>query len=352
MRLRPADKYSVHALVAWRHRYVTARLAMEISAIQKALWSVIPSPLDATLSSIKELTVGSLHTLYLLTMVDGSRLVLKIAPSQNARLLRHEQEGLKTEAEVLQTLGAQGQIPVPRVLKYDAYGAELGAPYILMEYVPGMPLKELHPCLDANDKYYVDRQLGRFFYYISATPQLQLSFGPLVRVISGAGFDRWGEAFLSLVEAVLRDAEDLVVLLPYEQIRKEMDRLSPVLDDVREARLVVMNEGYSNILLDSRTKKVTAVLDYGRVVLGDPMLSEIFATGSSAFFEGFGSYPSLVGRGRIRQLLYACYRAIIAVVMAYYRPDRTTIPELEARRQLLEALSLLAVEEGLELEHS
>jgi hypothetical protein len=303
MHLWLADKYSVYAILSRGHRYAAARLAMDISAVQKALWRAIPPPLDATLSSIKELTTGSLHTLLLLTMADGSRLVLKIAPPQNVRLLRHEQQGLRTEAEALRALGAQNQIPVPRVLKYDAHGAELGVPYILMEYVPGMPLKELHPCLDANDKYYIDRQLGRLFYYINATPQPLPSFGPLLRVTSGAGFTTWGEAFLSLVEAVLRDAEDLVVLLPYEQIRKEMDRLSPVLNEVRESRLVIMNEGYSNILLDPRTKKATAILDYGRVLLGDPMLSEIFATGSLAFFEGFGSRPSGTGRERTRQLM-------------------------------------------------
>jgi len=271
--------------------------------------------------------------------------VLKIAPPQNTRLLRHEQEALRSEAEALQVLRAQGQIPVPRLLKYDSQGWDLGSPYILMEYIPGMPLKELHPCLDANDKRSVDRQLGRFFYYINKTPQPLSRFGPLVRVTAGAGFPTWGDAFQSLVEAVLRDAEDLVVLLPYEQIRKEVGRLVPVLNDVREAKLVTMNEGYSNILLDSRTKRVTAILDYGRVLLGDPMLSEIFATASPAFLEGYGSCPSNVGRERTRQLLYACYRAIVAVVTAYYRPNRpTAAPELEARKRLLEALSLLAVE--------
>ncbi|KAH0556490.1 hypothetical protein GP486_005609 [Trichoglossum hirsutum] len=343
---------------------------MDSSAVQKILWHAVPSPSGATLSSIKDLTAGSLHTLFLLNMADGSRLVLKLAPPQNIRLLRHEQEELETEARVLQALGAQTQIPVPRVLKYDADSTELGAPYILMEYVPGMPLKELHPCLDASDKYYVDRQLGRLFYYINAIPQLLPSFGPLVKVTSGAGFPTWGEAFLSLVEAVLRDAEDLVVLLPYEQIRKEMGRLSPVLNDVRDPKLVIMNKGYSNILLDLRTKKVTAILDYGRALLGDPMLSDIFATASPAFFEGFGSYLSGIGRERTRQLLcvldsflpyspilvnmpanhlpdtdrYACYRATVAVVTTYYRPDRASTPELEARRQLLEALSLLSAE--------
>ncbi|KAI9773329.1 MAG: hypothetical protein M1840_007544 [Geoglossum simile] len=317
---------------------------MDVSAVQKALWRAIPSPSDATLFSIKELTDGSLHSLYLLTMADGTRLVLKIAPPQNTRLLRHEQEALRSEAEALKVLEAQGQIPVPRLLKYDSQGGDLGAPYILMEYIPGMPLKELHPCLDANDKCSIDRQLGRFFYYINKTPQLLSSFGPLVRVTAGAGFATWGEAFLSLIEAVLRDAEDLVVLLPYEQIRKEVGRLLPVLNDVREARLVTMNEGYSNILLDSRTKRVTAILDYGRVLLGDPMLSEIFATASPAFIEGYGSCPLSVGRERTRQLLYACYRAIVAVVTTYYRPNRPTVPELEARKRLLEALSLLAIE--------
>jgi hypothetical protein len=285
---------------------------MDCTAIQNVLWRAVPSPSDATLSSIKELTAGSLHTLFLLNMADGSRLVLKLAPAQNIRLLRHEQEGLRTEAKVLQAFGAQDQVPVPRILKYDAHGAELGVPYILMEYIPGMPLKELHPCLDASDKRDVDWQLGRLFHYIDAIPQLLSSFGPLIRVTSGAGFATWREAFLSLVEAILRDAEDLVVLLPYEQIRNEVDRLSPVLSDVRDPKLVIMNEGYSNILLDLRTKKVTAILDYGRALLGDPMLSDIFATASPAFFEGFGSRSPSMGRERTRQLL--CVLDILSYV--------------------------------------
>src|SRR5437762_10297127 len=116
MHLRPADTSSVYAVLARSHRYAAAKLAMDISAVQKVLWRAIPSPSDPALSSIKELTAGSLHTLFLLNMVDGSRLVLKIAPPQNIRLLRHEQEGLETEAKVLQVLGAQSLIPVPRIL--------------------------------------------------------------------------------------------------------------------------------------------------------------------------------------------------------------------------------------------
>src|SRR4051794_7803566 len=106
MHLRPAGGHPIYALFDKGNRYAAAGSSMDISAVQKALRRAIPPTSDATLFSIKELTAGSLHTLFLLIMADGTRLVLKIAPPQNTRLLRHEQEGLKNEAEVLQLLRA------------------------------------------------------------------------------------------------------------------------------------------------------------------------------------------------------------------------------------------------------
>lgn len=162
------------------------------------------------------------------------------------------------------------------------------------------------------------------------------------RVSAGTGSTSWREAFVSLLESALRDAEDMLVTMPYNSIRYHILRHGPMLDQVTEARLVPINAGQpENVLLDEGTRQVYGLLGFSDVVWGDPLMAGVFMDASEAFYQGYGEYPVRERNARVRQLIYAVYRAVVAVVTHYYRP-RFASEELDARRSLTWALNQLS----------
>ncbi|KAK2612137.1 hypothetical protein QQS21_001867 [Conoideocrella luteorostrata] len=53
----------------------------------------------------------------------------------------------------------------------------------------------------------------------------------------------WSEAFLSLLESVLRDAEDATISIQYERLRRHAGRFKHVLDEVKIPSLVIVDAG-------------------------------------------------------------------------------------------------------------
>ncbi|KAI9666640.1 MAG: hypothetical protein M1821_004576 [Bathelium mastoideum] len=292
----------------------------------------------ASLQSIERLP-GHLHRIYLLRLTDGSRLILKLAPSSNVRLLRVERQALSVEAAALELLTSRIQLPIPVLIKHDQHDRSLGTSYSLQTRIGGVSMSNIGR-LSSHERANIDRTLGIYFRHISSLAAGK--FGPPNHVFSGGGSDSWRESFLQMLELALRDAEDVLVNLPYDTIRYYMQSHGHLLDQVTEARLVLLNVTHEeNVLLDERTKQVTGLMGLSEVILGDPFMATAFVRPSAAFLEGYGTSPSRTRSEAIRQLLYRVYRAIVAVVKHYYRPGSDGM-ELRARRELTDALKQLA----------
>lgn len=88
-------------------------------------------------------------------------------------------------------------------------------------------------------------------------------------------FDTWSEAFKDMLEGILMDGEDMLVALPYSEIRQVAERMEGVLDEVKEARLVVCGLGsVENVLIERRANEVTGLLDFGTAFWGDEAWGE------------------------------------------------------------------------------
>ncbi|KAF3005148.1 hypothetical protein E8E13_010458 [Curvularia kusanoi] len=134
----------------------------------------------------------------------------------------------------------------------------------------------------------------------------------------------------------------MLVTIPYDSIRYYVTRHSRALDEVVEPRLVALDMcSPDNVLIDEHTKCVTGLVGFSNVVWGDALMTGGLADGSEAFFEGFGECPARLGSVKIRMLIYAIYRAILAVAAHHYRPH-TSIDELAVRRDLVCAVNELA----------
>lgn len=273
----------------------------DFSSIQKLVHLVFRSSQSTVQQAI--LLQSRVHQVYLTKLADGSSLILKCLPAASVRLLRHEKNTLETEVRTLETLRNYTQLPVPWVVKFDNHGGQFGSPFLMMSHLPGRRLCELASRLTAAERGTIDRTLGSYVQSLTSLSATQ--FGMLHRVIDHKGCKSWREAFLALLEASLRDGEDMLVTMPYESVRYYVIKHSHFLDEVTEPRLVALDVcNPENVLIDEDTKHVTGLVGFSNVIWGDALMSGGIANGSEAFFEGFGECPARTGSVRIRILMY------------------------------------------------
>lgn len=240
--------------------------------------------------------------MYLTRLADSNFLVLKCPPAHNVRILRHEKHFLETERTTLETLHEYTHLPVPQVIKHDSQGGELGSPYLMMTYLPGRKLSELSTILTSDERSSIDHTLGSYVGALTALSATQ--FGMTHRVFAKRGCDTWKEAFLALLEAILRDGEDMLVTVPYDSIRYYIGKSSHFLDEATQPRLVALNVcDPQNVLVNERTKQVTGLVGFSNVIWGDPLMSGGIAGGSDAFFEGLGERPAQTDGIKARLLM-------------------------------------------------
>ncbi|OJD34648.1 aminoglycoside phosphotransferase protein [Diplodia corticola] len=322
--------------------------APDVPGIQKLLRDHFRSS-RTCLQQIERIQAG-LHRLYLLHLTDGSRLVLKCPPAASTRLLRSEHLSLVTEAHILELLAnssPRGHLPIPSLLCADTSpdAEPLGCSYVLRTHVHGISLAHIRPHLNRTDLAQIDHALGSCLKSLASLRAP--AFGPALAVAAGRGSGSWREAFLLLLEAVLRDAEDMLIALPYDFIRSLVQAQQATLDGVRTPVLVAMDAGRAgNVQVDEVRRCVSGLVGWGNSVWGDALLAGV-CWGYSAdqtdesnrmFWQGFGGCGGSEAEV-VRMKIYAVYKAVVAVVTQYYRPAQLDHEELEARRALTRALN-------------
>ncbi|PQE14500.1 Aminoglycoside phosphotransferase protein [Rutstroemia sp. NJR-2017a BBW] len=254
------------------------------------------------------------------------------------------------------------------MLKHSSNNREMAYPYTIFEQTPGKTLSNLSIYLSIPERQLIDKQIGSLTRSLASLTSPTGTFGTAARVLPdpfkqsspsaaiprGEGSPTWTEAFNNLLESILRDGEDMAVLLPYDVVRAHYQRLSWRLDAVTLPRLVLLDLGEKNILIESassstRTQppKVTGLRSWSQGVFGDPLLSSVFENPSASFLEGWNSSAEssepLIedpANADVRLLLYRCYRAVVGIVTEYYRPQPdSSRRELENRRNLTSALA-------------
>lgn len=230
---------------------------------------------------------GHFHRIYLLRSLVGYVYILKCAPSRDDRILRHERKSLETEGRVLDLIRASSQIPIPQNIGSDSSNRNvIHSPYLLRSYIPGRLLSSMQQYLSVTERENIDRTLGGYIRSISSIRNN--TFGPVHRVYAGSGQSTWREAFLSMLESVLRDCEDLLISLPYDSIRYYTSIQAQALDAIQEAQLVPLDAGTAqNVFIDEQTRQISGLLGFSHVVWGDPLLARCFNDASAAFWEGY-----------------------------------------------------------------
>jgi hypothetical protein len=260
---------------------------------------------DRTAQSVERL-IGDVHLNYLLHMSDGTDCIMKSGPGISRRTMRQEQNRLESESRILLKLAQNTNLPVPRRIKYASQSCSqvVRPPYLLRSFIPGRPLAELLPTMQYATKAHIEQTVG--IYFLALSTLTANAFGPPHAVHSGNGWQTWREAFLAMLEAALRDAEDMLVSIPYDSIRYHIMSRAEVLDAITTPRLAALKACLPDkVLVDEATSQVVGLLGFGDVVWGDPEMAAVFADPSDAFLLGCGM-PGLAedtGDGKTRRLM-------------------------------------------------
>jgi hypothetical protein len=172
-------------------------------------------------------------------------------------------------------------LPLVPVLLHQGQETDLpGSSFAIHDPVEGTPLALLPQPPSPASRRDVERQLGTLFRQLARLTSPTGRFGPLAAVVGtrstpsppsklGAaaaaaaanmlegglsatgGAGTWSMAFHSMLEGVLRDGEDMGIVMGYWTIRKTFRRLRYILDEVTMPRLVVVEGGgMGNVLVE------------------------------------------------------------------------------------------------------
>ncbi|KAH8661397.1 hypothetical protein BGZ60DRAFT_530353 [Tricladium varicosporioides] len=367
--------------------HLTSRMySLPIRRLREVLTHVVP---NAELGPVEELTTTQLPRLYKLNMSDDHPLYLSYAPSLAVRLLRQEATLLSSEALLLSFVAASQRKPdieaplplegnssnaallmavIPKLVKHSSNNREMAYPYSIFEPVVGEALSSVSIYLSIPERRHVDRQVGLMVHELASFISPSGTFGTTSRVLPDLfnpqspaaprvmGSEVWSEAFNVLLEGILRDGEDMNVLLPYEGIRAHFQRLSWYLDAVTQPRLVVLDAGSdSNIIVDRGAEeplsappegvRLKGLRSWSHGVFGDPLICDAFESPGEDFLAGWQAGEKIIedeANAGTRLLLYRCYRACVSVVVEHYRPQAdSSRKELEGRRALTTVLAEL-----------
>ncbi|KAJ4255047.1 hypothetical protein NW762_009851 [Fusarium torreyae] len=256
--------------------------------------------------SVKELEVvpsARLQRLYNVKVTEGPNLLLALPPPAVIRLLRSEKSTLGSEAAVLKWLSAVARERkvcsgpgskenigraagnklgfesaellsgyLPTLVRHESLAGILPVEYNLIRPPRGTTISSLSRPLSTSERRFVDFQNGQLIRRISSQVSPTRRFGIAADVLSvppsvvhhpprrfegglseSKGADSWKIAFHSMMEAILRDGEDLTIMFNYSNIRHQFERFEHLLDAVTKPRLVVLDAGEGSNTLIIRT---------------------------------------------------------------------------------------------------
>lgn len=265
---------------------------------------------------------GTYNTVFRVTLDDSRDWVVKIPPAGSAGL-SYERDLLK--GEIAFYTAAAGLDPaVPEVVHSEPDPEAAAGRHVIMTARPGAPWHECDAGMPDGERSRLRRRLGRL------TGRLHTVTGP------GYGYPAeplgplaatWREAFTSMTDALLADAERYGARLPrpVPEIRRVLAGASDVLDDVTRPALVHFDLWQGNLLLDGAAgeRSLSGVIDGERMFWGDPVADFVSPAlfgnieDDKDFLAGYAESGGPVHFGasvRTRLALYRCYLYLIMLV--------------------------------------
>jgi fructosamine-3-kinase len=291
---------------------------------------------SADVADCRPLGGGTFNAVYLVTLADGTRLVVKLPPGPRVPLLRYERGIIGTEALYYELAARCAGVRVPALIAADA--SEPAGGYLVMECCPGSPWPEVAPAPAGEERAELRAEIGR------QVARLHTMTGDRFGYPSGAVGplrETWRAAFGDMIDAVLADAGRYAVTLPRPagEVRDWFTARAPVLAEVTTPVLVHFDLWDGNVLVaaGSGRRQIGGLIDAERAFWGDP-LAELVSLAlfgdieaDLAFLRGYRSAGGTVTFDRAARQRLALYRAYLYLIMLVEVVPRQYGPARQAR---------------------
>ncbi|WP_248959115.1 phosphotransferase family protein [Sphaerisporangium perillae] len=298
-----------------------SRTKRRLSAAQ--LDALIRGALGTGVRSTEELTDGFANAVWLITLEDDRRVVLKVAPPPDLPMLRYERELLRTEAVVYHLATPTG-IPLPRLLHSGFDDPELGGDYLVLSALDGVPWNQAEASLAAADQRALRYQLGGHLATLHTIPG-QGVYGYPYAQLTG---QTWRDAFVVMMGALMDDAVRYGTSLPCSlvEIAGAVHSSVHVLDEITAPSLVHFDIWPGNVFLSmppGGAPAIQGLIDHERAFWGDPLADFITPTifreltDDDPILAGYreaGGKLDLTPGARMREALYRAYLNLILLV--------------------------------------
>jgi aminoglycoside phosphotransferase (APT) family kinase protein len=281
---------------------------------------------------IEELQDGYFNAVYQITLPDKT-VILKVAPNDSVKVLRYEKNLIATEVAAMEKISRFKFIPIPHILFYDESRKLTDSAYLFMEYMPGVPLSAVFNDLSVEKRSELFTQVGIYTRKINSITSG--FFGSLS--LPEKRYDCWSLALFSMVDDLLRDAEEVHLSLPLspDRIRRRIKSEAALLDNVKKPALVHKDLWIGNILVDPETVEVTGIIDCERAVFGDTLLEPACGMlDDESFVSSFLCGHRFDAEQLLRMAIYRVYLSLIMLIETPYRQYANDDVERFARTYL------------------
>ncbi|MEU6857254.1 phosphotransferase [Glycomyces sp. NPDC046736] len=267
---------------------------------------------DLEFTGHEEFTDGFFNAAHGLDLADGRRLVVKVAPDRDLKLLRYEVDLMATEIECFEKAIAAG-VPMPRLWHGDT---EAGL--MIIDRLGGSTLQKLREDIPEAERLPLRREIGAMSARFAIATGERFGYP---RKSGRTQADSWSESFLAMIADVLADIADQELELPrpIAEIEALFAAERGLLDEVTRPALVHFDLWDGNIFVE-RTEsgwRLEAFIDGERAFYGDPIAElvslQLIPEGDfPAIVDGFLGRPMTAGEER-RLTLYRMYLMLILV---------------------------------------
>jgi aminoglycoside phosphotransferase (APT) family kinase protein len=303
--------------------------------------------------SARELTDGMFNAAWLLELDHVGVVVLKVAPPPDMPLLTYEHHIMRTEALFLQLAATTASVPALHHAGFDR--TCIGRDFLVTSALQGTSWHRARGRLSSPVRRRLRHELGQM---VAGLHQIHGPTFGYPQPETGLNGNRWAEVFLTMLDAVLADAERFGVPLPVSpaDIRALATAQIQALDEVTTPTLVHFDLWEGNIMLDTGASgpRIEGLIDAERAFWGDPHADFVSLAlfgdikKDDAFLAGYrtaGGQVDFTPRLRRRLTLYQAYLYLIMIVEAVprgYAGPRHLVTQGFCRHKLKDALCALS----------
>lgn len=272
------------------------------------------------MKTYKELTEGYFNMAYEIALDNGEKVILKIAPSKDIRVMSYEKNIMYAEIETMKMVADYDNIPAPKMLGYDDSCTICNSPYFFMERLSGNSLDSVKSSLTNEQiiKLYIES--GKINKEINSI--LCPCFGyPGQPEYQGTN---WYSVFRKMLGGGIHDAiqGNVDLQIPIDLLWHYLERDKKIFEEVTEPRLVHWDCWDGNIFV--KNDNITGIIDWERSLWADNLLEVGFRTyNDNTFFKMGYDDIKLTGNQKRRALWYDIYLMILVSLECEYRKYET-----------------------------